>query len=65
MTHMYGARGSFALLLKTKKHDQLLPQSVLDQICMGKWAVPSLALFQNVLVVRFVPDLLKLARTLR
>ena len=57
--------GHLPSYLRPKNTIKLLPQSVLDQICMGKWAVPSLALFQNVLVVRFVPDLLKLARTLR
>ena len=64
MTNMYGARGSFTLL-RPRNPIKLLPQSALDQICMGKWALPSLAFFQIVLVFRFVPDLLKLARTLR
>ena len=35
--HLYGARGSFALL-RSKNKVKLLPQNAEKCICMGKWA---------------------------
>ena len=66
MTHMYGARGSFALLLKTKKHDQTASTKCIGPGLYGKMGFTKFSnFFQNVLVLRFVSDLFKLARPLR
>ena len=58
MTLLYAAQYSF-VLLRPKFEVKLSTQSADKWICMGKWPVPSLAIyFHQVVVVRFVPDLL-------
>ena len=65
MTLMYDARSSL-VLLRPKNMVKLSTQSAEKSICVEKWPVASLAnFFHHVVVVHFVPDLLKLARTLR
>ena len=64
MTFLYDA-GYSVVLLRTKNGVNLLTQSVAKWICMGNWPAPILAnFFHHVVVVRFVPDLLTLTRTL-
>ena len=65
MTHLYGARESFHPL-RTKNTIKLPTQSALSQICMGKWPVPSGAIyFRHVVVVRFVPGFFLMAACLQ
>ena len=57
MTFLYDA-GYSAVLLRPKNEVKSLPQSAEKWICMGKWAVPSLAEFiHHVLVIPYVPEL--------
>ena len=64
MTFLYDA-GYSGVLLRPKNEVKLLTQSAGKSIRMGKWPVPSLAIFfHHVLVVRLISDLLTLTRTL-
>ena len=54
MTYLYDARYLFVFL--RPKEVKLATQSAKNWICMGKWPVPSGAIyFHHVVVVRFVP----------
>jgi len=65
MTFLYATR-YLIVLLRQKIEVKLSTQSAPSHICMGKWPVPGLAnFFCHVVVVRFLPDLLTLTRTLR
>ena len=55
MTLLYDARYSF-VLLRPKNEVKLSTQSADKWICIGKWPVPSGAIFYQVVVVLFVPE---------